>query len=66
MAVSPTKRSALAGPDFRVLFEAVPGEHVGLQTDNAQAFYETLGFRLQPDFMSRVSGRWLENDANRD
>jgi len=48
------------------LFEAVPGEHVGLQTDNAQAFYETLGFRLQPDFMSRVSGRWLENDANRD
>jgi ribosomal protein S18 acetylase RimI-like enzyme len=47
------------------LCEAVPGQHVGLQTDNGQAFYESFGFRLQPDFMSRVSGRWLENDANR-
>ena len=47
------------------LCEAVPGQHVGLQTDDAQAFYESLGFRLQPDFRSRVSGRWLENDANR-
>jgi ribosomal protein S18 acetylase RimI-like enzyme len=47
------------------LCEAVPGQHVGLQTDDAQAFYESLGFRLQPDFMSRVSGRWLGNDANR-
>jgi ribosomal protein S18 acetylase RimI-like enzyme len=48
------------------LSEAVPGQHVGLQTDDAQAFYESLGFRHQPDFMSRVSGRWLENDGNRD
>ena len=48
------------------LCEAVPGQHVGLQTDNAQAFYESFGFRLQPDFMSRVSGRWLENEASRD
>jgi ribosomal protein S18 acetylase RimI-like enzyme len=47
------------------LSAAVPGQHVGLQTDDAQAFYESLGFRPQPDFMSRVSGRWLENDANR-
>lgn len=47
------------------LCEAVPGQHVGLQTDDGQAFYESFGFRLQPDFMSRVSGRWLENDANR-
>ena len=47
------------------LCEAVPGQHVGLQTDHEQAFYESFGFRLQPYFMSRVSGRWLENDANR-
>ena len=47
------------------LCAAVPGQHVGLQTDDAQALYESLGFGLQPDFMSRVSGRWLENDANR-
>jgi len=60
------RRRGIARAIVEALFEAVPGEHVGLQTDNAQAFYETLGFRLQPDFMSRVSGRWLENDANRD
>jgi ribosomal protein S18 acetylase RimI-like enzyme len=47
------------------LYDAVPGQHIGLQTDDAQAFYEALGFRFQPDFMSRVSGRWLGNDANR-
>jgi ribosomal protein S18 acetylase RimI-like enzyme len=46
------------------LCDAVPGQHVGLQTDHGQAFYKSFGFRLQPDFMSRVSGRWLENDAN--
>ena len=48
------------------LCAAVPGQHIGLQTDDAQAFYESFGFRAQPDFMSRVSGRWLENDANCD
>ncbi len=47
------------------LCDAVPGQHVGLQTDDGQAFYGMLGFRRQPEFMSRVSGRWLENDANR-
>lgn len=48
------------------LAAAVPGQHVGFQTDDAQAFYESMGFRRQPEFMSRVSGRWLENDANRE
>ena len=47
------------------LAAAVPGQHVGLQTDDAQEFYEELGFKRQPEFMSLVSGRWLENDANR-
>ena len=47
------------------LLEAVPGQHVGLQTDDARQFYESLGFRPQPEFLSRVVGRWLDNDANR-
>ena len=42
----------------------VPGQHIGLQTDDARAFYEQLGFRAQPEFMSRVVGEWLHNDAN--
>jgi hypothetical protein len=47
------------------LCAAVPGQHVGLQTDDAAEFYAALGFKPQPEFMSRVSGRWLDNDANR-
>lgn len=41
-----------------------PGQHVGLQTDDARAFYDTLGSRAQPHFRSRVVDRWLDNDAN--
>jgi hypothetical protein len=49
----------------RRLVDAVPGQHVGLQTDDAQPLYESLGFRPQPEFLSLVSGRWLDNEANR-
>ena len=59
------RRCGIGRRMVEMLCELVPGQHVGLQTDDAQAFYELLGFRQQPDFMSRVSGRWLENDANR-
>ena len=48
-----------------LLAERVPGQHIGLQTDDAEAFYASLGFQPQPAFMSRVVGRWLDNDANR-
>jgi hypothetical protein len=50
---------------IRQLLEGVPGQHVGLQTDEAQAVYESLGFRAQPEFWSVVVGSWLDNDANR-
>jgi hypothetical protein len=45
--------------------EQVPGQHIGLQTDEAQAPYASLGFGPQPDLMSTVVGRRLDNDANR-
>jgi GNAT superfamily N-acetyltransferase len=47
------------------LLDQVPGLHVGLQTDDADGFYRTLGFRPQPQFLSVVVGTWLGNDANR-
>jgi GNAT superfamily N-acetyltransferase len=47
------------------LVALVPGQHIGLQTDDAGPFYEQLGFVPQPAFMSKVSGEWLQNDANR-
>ncbi len=43
----------------------IPGQHVGLQTDQAQSFYAALGFQRQPHFMSVIVGAWLDNDANR-
>jgi ribosomal protein S18 acetylase RimI-like enzyme len=59
------RRQGIATQMMRLLIEAVPGQHVGLQTDDAQALYESLGFRPQPEFWSLVSGTWLDNDANR-
>ena len=59
------RRQGIATAMMQLLINAVPGQHVGLQTDDAQALYESLGFRPQPEFWSLVSGRWLDNDANR-
>jgi predicted GNAT family acetyltransferase len=59
------RRRGIATAMLRLLIEAVPGQHVGLQTDDAQALYESIGFRPQPEFWSLVSGRWLDNEANR-
>jgi predicted GNAT family acetyltransferase len=58
------RRRGIATAMMRLLIEAVPGQHVGLQTDHAQALYESIGFRPQPEFWSLVSGRWLDNEAN--
>jgi ribosomal protein S18 acetylase RimI-like enzyme len=59
------RRQGIASAMIRLLTAAVPGQHIGLQTDDAQALYESLGFAPQPEFWFRVSGRWLDNDANR-
>ena len=47
------------------LLDEVPGQHVGLQTDEAQVLYAALGFERQPEFWSQTVGTWLDNDANR-
>jgi predicted GNAT family acetyltransferase len=59
------RRRGIATRMLRLLVDAVPGQHIGLQTDDAQALYQSVGFRPQPEFWSLVSGRWLDNDANR-
>ena len=59
------RRRGIASAMLRHLVEQVPGQHIGLQTDDAQAFYASLGFKPQPEFWSLVSGTWLDNDANR-
>ncbi len=59
------RRRGIGSAMVRHLMEQVPGQHIGLQTDDAQAFYSSLGFRPQPELYSVVVGAWLDNDANR-
>jgi len=59
------RRRGIASTLGRMLCGQVPGQHIGLQTDDAQELYRSLGFQPQPEFWSIVVGRWLDNDANR-
>jgi ribosomal protein S18 acetylase RimI-like enzyme len=59
------RRQGIGGRMVRLLMSRVPGQHVGLQTDEAESFYSGLGYRHQPVFMSAVVGGWLDNEANR-
>ncbi len=59
------RRQGIASSLLRLLTDAVPGQHIGLQTDHGQQLYESLGFKPQPEFWSVVVGQWLDNDANR-
>jgi ribosomal protein S18 acetylase RimI-like enzyme len=59
------RRQGIASAMLQALLDEVPGQHVGLQTDDAQQLYRSLGFEPQPEFWSLVVGMWLDNDANR-
>ena len=59
------RRRGIASSMVRALMDRVPGQHVGLQTDDAQALYRELGFHPQPEFMSSVVGVWLDPDSTR-
>ena len=63
--LSSYRRQGIASRMIRRLLDDVPGQHVGLQADDAQALYASLGFRHQPEFWSQVVGNWLDNEANR-
>jgi GNAT superfamily N-acetyltransferase len=55
------RRRGIARKIMQLLLGAVPGQHVYLQTDDAVAFYESLGFAPQPQGMSLVVGEYLGN-----
>lgn len=59
------RRRGIARRMVRLLVDSVPGQHVGLQTEDAHGLYRSLGFSPQPEFMSLVSGAWLDNEGNR-
>jgi GNAT superfamily N-acetyltransferase len=47
----------------QMLIDAVPGQHIYLQTDHAAGFYRKLGFVEQPKGMSIIVGDYLQNDT---
>jgi ribosomal protein S18 acetylase RimI-like enzyme len=55
------RKRGVANRMMQMIIDAVPGQHIYLQTDDAQLFYEKLGFAVQPDGMFRISGEWLNN-----
>ena len=50
--MSAYRRRGIGTAMVRQLMSRVPGQHIGLQTDDAEAFYASLGYRHQPVFMS--------------
>jgi GNAT superfamily N-acetyltransferase len=62
--MSAHRRQGIGAAMVRRLMERVPGQHIGLQTDEAEEFYTALGFTYQPVFMSTIAGTWLANPAN--
>jgi len=57
------RNRGIATEIMRLLMNAVPGQHVYLQTDDAVGFYTRLGFRLQPEGLSIIVGGYLDNDT---
>ena len=41
-------RQGIGAAMVRQLMARVPGQHIGLQTDDAEAFYTSLGYRTSP------------------
>ncbi|HEX8092892.1 GNAT family N-acetyltransferase [Jatrophihabitans sp.] len=56
---TPHRRKGIGREVVNRLLATVPGQHVGLFTDDMQPFYDTLGFRPQAGGMSKVIGSWL-------
>jgi len=53
------RRRGIAREVVTRLLATVPGQHVGLFTDEAAPFYRTLGFGPQVGGMSKIVGSWL-------
>jgi predicted GNAT family acetyltransferase len=53
------RRRGIATTMMKMLLSKLDGQHVYLVTDDQTEFYETLGFKKQPEGMSRIVGTWL-------
>ena len=53
------RRRGIATRLMRLLAEGLEGQHIYLFTDDAEAFYRSLGYHRQGVGMSIVVGKWL-------
>jgi len=53
------RRRGIATRLMRLLEEGLDGQHIYLFTDDAEAFYRSLGYQRQGVGMGLVVGRWL-------
>ena len=53
------RRQGIASRIMELLIDGLNGQHVYLFTDDAQAFYEQIGFARQGTGYSRIVGDWL-------
>lgn len=56
---TPFRRRGIGREVVSRLMATVPGQHVGLFTEDMAAFYTALGFHAQRGGMGRVVGQWL-------
>jgi len=57
---TPYRHRGIASQMMEHLMEKLEGQHVYLFTDDAQDFYEKLGFQEQGIGLGRVVGDWLQ------
>ena len=55
------RNQGIATRMMKMLMADVPGQHIYLQSDDAVGFYSKLGFVKQPEGLSIISGKYLEN-----
>jgi predicted GNAT family acetyltransferase len=60
---SPHRKQGIARRMMDLLAEGLPGQHIYLFTDDAEDFYEKIGFQRQGIGMYRMSGEWLQNET---
>ncbi|MEM6281019.1 MAG: GNAT family N-acetyltransferase [Chloroflexota bacterium] len=55
------RRQGIAREMMRILESHAPGQHICLWTDDAQPFYERIGYQRSRDTLyAKMVGRWLQ------
>jgi predicted GNAT family acetyltransferase len=58
---TPYRRRGIARAMMEQICQRLPGQHVYLFTDDAEPFYQKLGFERQGIGLGKVIGEWLVN-----